>query len=43
MSTAFEFMGEVFESLSWVSKVKVIKTAAIPIIKLVINTEIPVT
>lgn len=43
MSTAFQFMGQVFESLPWVSKVKVIKTAAIPIIKLVINTEIDVT
>lgn len=35
-------MGSIFESLPWVSSVKVIKTAAIPIIKLAINTKVEV-
>jgi hypothetical protein len=35
-------MGSIFEKLPWVSKLKVIKTASIPIIKLTINTKIPV-
>lgn len=42
MSSAFEFMGEVFESLPWVSNVKIIKTASTPIIKLTVNTEVKV-
>jgi DNA polymerase sigma len=43
MNAALDFMSEIFESLAWVSKQKVIKTASIPIIKLVVHTDIEVT
>jgi DNA polymerase sigma len=43
MNAALDFMSSVFESIPWISRQKVIKTASIPIIKLIIHTDIEVT
>jgi DNA polymerase sigma len=43
MNAALDFMSSLFESVPWISKQKVIKTASIPIIKLVIHTDVEVT
>lgn len=43
LESALEFLSELFSHIPWIENVKLISKAFVPLIKLTINTEIPVT
>ena len=42
LEAALEFLSQLFSQVSWISNIKLIHKATVPLIKMIVNTEIPV-
>ena len=42
LEAALEYLSEIFGQIPWIVNAKCIKTAKVPIIKMIVDTEIPV-